>query len=463
MQFDAIIIGAGLSGLAAGIRLAHYGKKVRIFERHHLPGGLNSCYQRHGTVWDVGLHAMTNFVPPESRSGPLPQLLRQLRIRREELQLVPQTVSSILFPEAVLTLNNNFAEFRDQIATLFPRSLHGFDTLCESLMPYNQFSTADHSISTKAILAELLPDELLREMLLLPVMYYGSSTSGDIAFPRFSVLFQSIFCEGLMRPKFGMGPFLKTLTERFQQDNGELVLGNGISRIHVRDNRIIEVEDDKGESHQAGIYISCAGACETKALCSPVSNPGWHPLTAGEISFIEAIFQLDRHAAALGIHDCIRFCNNENHFHFQPPQGDFPSLFPSYLITAPGNYQSCQNNPDAHCIRFSTLASPDFWLNADSKTYTKTKSRIKEDILHFLENRHPGFQNAVQSVDIFTPKTIHRFTGKINGAIYGTPQKYVASKTDLQNLLLAGTDQGLLGIVGSLLSGSIAANLALNP
>ena len=462
MQFDAIIIGAGLSGLAAGIRLAHYGKKVRIFERHHLPGGLNSCYQRNGKTWDVGLHAMTNFAPSESRSAPLPQLLRQLRIRREDLQLVPQTISSISFPDAKLVLNNDFMAFREQVGSLFPRSLNGFDRLCTKLMPYNQFALADHSVSTRAVLAEFLPDEQFREMLLLPVMYYGSSTSGDIAFPRFSVLFQSIFREGLMRPKFGMGPFLQTLTEKFTRDGGELCLGNGIAQLHSNGDVIQEAIDDNGESHQADIYISCAGACETAALFSSDTPAMGNSLPAGNISFLEAMFQLDRHPSELGLQECIQFCNSEKHFDFQPPQNEAPSHFPSYLITAAGNYQSCQEIPDAKTIRFSTLASPDFWLNADSATYTATKSRVCEDIIRFLDAKYPGFAQSVQSADMFTPKTIRRFTGKINGAIYGTPDKYVASRTECKNLLLAGTDQGLLGIVGALLSGSIAANLALS-
>ena len=41
-HYDVAIIGAGMSGLAAGIRLAHFGKRVCIFERHKAVGGLNS-------------------------------------------------------------------------------------------------------------------------------------------------------------------------------------------------------------------------------------------------------------------------------------------------------------------------------------------------------------------------------------------------------------------------------------
>ena len=37
-MYDTIIIGAGMSGLAAGIRLAHYDQRVCILERHHTIG-----------------------------------------------------------------------------------------------------------------------------------------------------------------------------------------------------------------------------------------------------------------------------------------------------------------------------------------------------------------------------------------------------------------------------------------
>ena len=87
MRYDAIIIGAGMSGLAAGIRLALFGKSVVVLERHELWGGLNSFYTRHGHAFDVGLHALTNFVPARTRGAPLTKVLRQLRIRHDELEL----------------------------------------------------------------------------------------------------------------------------------------------------------------------------------------------------------------------------------------------------------------------------------------------------------------------------------------------------------------------------------------
>ncbi|HOG49640.1 MAG TPA: NAD(P)-binding protein, partial [Lentisphaeria bacterium] len=76
-MYDVIIIGAGLSGISAGVRLSYYGRRVRILERQQYPGGLNSYYERDGRTIDVGLHALTNFVPEGIRSAPLNTLLRQ--------------------------------------------------------------------------------------------------------------------------------------------------------------------------------------------------------------------------------------------------------------------------------------------------------------------------------------------------------------------------------------------------
>ncbi len=107
MHYDVVIIGAGMSGLAAGIRLAYFDKRVCIVERHYAYGGLNSYYTLDGREFDVGLHAVSNFVPPGVRNAPLPKLLRQLRIDRDEFDLRPQGFSEVRFPSHRLRFTND--------------------------------------------------------------------------------------------------------------------------------------------------------------------------------------------------------------------------------------------------------------------------------------------------------------------------------------------------------------------
>ena len=55
-NFDAIIIGSGLGGMATAAFLAKEGKKVLVLEKHYTPGGFTHVFTRRGYEWDVGLH-----------------------------------------------------------------------------------------------------------------------------------------------------------------------------------------------------------------------------------------------------------------------------------------------------------------------------------------------------------------------------------------------------------------------
>src|SRR3954470_13217739 len=138
-HYDVAIIGAGMSGLAAGIRLAHFGKRVCIFERHNVVGGLNSFYSIAGRKYDVGLHAMTNYVRPGVKGTPLIKLLRQLRIEREEFALCEQRQSRVAFGpagEVSLRFTNEFAVLESEVAKIFPAQIDGFRALVAAVKVY---------------------------------------------------------------------------------------------------------------------------------------------------------------------------------------------------------------------------------------------------------------------------------------------------------------------------------------
>ena len=122
-RFEVAIIGAGMAGLAAGIRLAIAGKNVIILERHNASGGLNSFYSIDGRKYDVGLHALTNYVPKGTKGAPLTKLLRQLRIPYDALDLSPQIQSRIAFPNCELIFTNDFQYFESQVAERFPQQI----------------------------------------------------------------------------------------------------------------------------------------------------------------------------------------------------------------------------------------------------------------------------------------------------------------------------------------------------
>jgi phytoene dehydrogenase-like protein len=468
-HYDVAIIGAGMAGLAAGIRLAHFGKRVCIFERHNAPGGLNSFYSINGRKYDVGLHAMTNWVPPGVKGSPLGKLLRQLRIDREEFALHPQKRSRIAFGsrgETSLTFTNDFAVLECEVARGFPAQIDGFRSLVQLVRTYDDVSLDARPESARAIVRRHITDTLLEDMLFCPVMYYGSATEHDMEFGQFVIMFKALFLEGFARPLDGVRVIIRVLLEKYRQAGGERRMRCGVKRIIGREGRASALELDNGDEVTATHVLSTIGAAETEKLfADPTVSPppaSSHPV--GRLSYCETITVLDRPPSALGwADDTIVFFNDSPRFSY----AQTPELADarSGVICLPNNFAfpDGQSLPDG-LFRCTCLANHDAWAALPEPDYRAAKDRVYGEIqrsaLRFLPALpDPGaLAKATIATDMFTPKTIVRFTGHLGGAIYGSPKKIRDGRTPLANVYLAGTDQGFLGIVGAMLSGISMAN-----
>ena len=224
-HYDVAIIGAGMSGLAAGIRLAHFGKKVCIFERHNAVGGLNSFYSFDGRKYDVGLHALTNFVRPGVKGTPLGKLLRQLRIDREELDLCEQKQSKVSFLGCgELRFTNDFSLFISEVNRIFPAEIDGFQKLVQEIRTFDEVSLTAQALSAREVVGRYLRDPLLIDMIFCPLMYYGSAQERDMDFAQFVIMFKSIFFEGFARPLEGVRAILRILLERYRKAGHQRLL-----------------------------------------------------------------------------------------------------------------------------------------------------------------------------------------------------------------------------------------------
>ena len=460
--YDIIILGGGLSGLAAGIRLAHFGKRVCVFERHMRTGGLNSWYERDGRCFDTGLHAFTNFATPEGRAAPLNRILRQLRIRREELQLCPQAHSCIRCGTTELLLDNDFAAFQERVARQFPDDRAGFEALLARIDETAYAAPVQPERTAREVLAEHLASPRLRDLLCLPVFFFGNAWGEQMPFAAFATLFKSIFVEGFARPQNGMKPIIELLTKRLQEAGAELKLGCEVRKIQLDNSgQLQSVIDNYGQTYHASCCLSTIGAVETRQLLdatAAVPEPlrGARP---GAMTFVEALFELDDVPAAYGLTDCMQFICHERDFAFRPMTLDAPS--DAMLVCAPDNYLGVT---PSRMLRLSAPVGDLSPLHGDLVTEAMSpglKSVLAQSLLSRLGESCPRLAGHARFHDLYTPHTFRRFTGHANGAIYGSPDKFADHTTGVRGLALAGTDQGLLGIVGALLSGVLAANRLL--
>jgi phytoene dehydrogenase-like protein len=456
--YDTIIIGAGMSGLAAGIRLALYDQKVCILEKHWTIGGLNSFYRHGGRDYDVGLHAVTNFTPQGTKKGPLARLLRQLRFKWEDFDLAPQVGSAIAFPGVRLRFTNDIDLLRSEVARAFPEERDNFEKLLSQILDYDDLSQENFEGSARQFLAQCIGNPLLTEMLLCPLMWYGNAREDDMDFGQFCIMFRSIFLEGFARPFAGVRLILKHLVRRFRSLGGELKLRSSVERIEVDGERAVGVHLESGEFLPCKRILSSAGVVETQRMCSDLTHSVIEPLP-GRLTFIESISILDKQPKEVGFSDTIVFYNDSSKFHWHCPSPKMCDVRTG-VICSPNNYlyASELGNLQDGVIRITTIADFDLWVGLAEDDYLKKKlwwyDRSVASAVRFM----PDFRKHVIDTDVFTPKTIRRFTSHINGAVYGAPEKKLDGTAHLSNLFLCGTDQGFVGIVGAIVSGISMAN-----
>lgn len=458
-MYDTIIIGAGMSGLAAGIRLAHFDQRVCILERHYTIGGLNSFYRMGGRDYDVGLHAVTNFARRGDKRGPLAKLIRQLRFSWEDFRLAEQVGSSIRFPDRSLDFNNDVELLRSEIEREFPEQIDGFDRLCDQLLDYSDMDgdAPQFMASAREVVGTYVTDPLLAEMLLCPLMWYGNARENDMDFGQFCIMFRACYLEGFGRPFKGVRVILKNLVRKFRGLGGELKLRSGVSKIHVDDGRATGVVLDDGTELEGKRILSSAGNLETMRLCDDITAP--EVARAGKLSFIESISILDCQPVELGFDRTIVFYNDSDRFHWTRPTDDICDVRTG-VICSPNNYLYEDHEgtlPDG-VVRITTLADHDRWCGLNDTQYAAEKVSQYDRAISSAIRFMPDFRSRVVDTDVFTPKTIRRFTWHDNGAVYGAPQKQLDGSTHLPNLFLCGTDQGFVGIVGAIVSGISMAN-----
>jgi len=462
-MYDTIIIGAGMSGLAAGIRLAYYDQRVCILERHDTVGGLNSFYRLRGRDYDVGLHAVTNFSPRGERKGPLAKLLRQLRFRWDEFSLSPQIGSAVVFPDVQLRFNNDFNLFESQIAEHFPAQKDNFQRLLAKIVDYGDLNEEVFGLSAREMVGGVIDDPLLVDMLFCPLMWYGNAREHDMDWGQFCVMFRSIFLEGLARPFRGVRLILKKLVRKFRQLGGELKLRSGVDRIKVKDGLANGVVLDDGREIEGRRILSSAGWAETMRMCENVGDVERN--AAGRLSFVEVISVLDKQPKQLGYDRTIVFYNDSEKFHWEKPD-DLCDLRTG-VICSPNNFVYSGSGDESEdeeprfpegVMRITSIANFDHWSSLSDDQYGLEKLRWYDRTVASAVRFVPDFRGHVVDTDMFTPKTIHRFTWHDNGAVYGAPEKRLDGTTHLKNLFICGTDQGFVGIVGAIISGISIAN-----
>jgi phytoene dehydrogenase-like protein len=343
-----------------------------------------------------------------------------------------------------------------EVAEQFPSQIDGFQKLLTHIREFNELDLDDsQQISSREVLESCLTDPVLIDMLYCPIMYYGNAAEGDMDFYQFVIMFKSLFMEGFAKPVGGMPYILKLLVDKYQSLGGELRMGAGVQSIAHKDGELQSIQLENGETLVADKVLSSAGIVETLRLCRPpIAEES--DLEIGQMSFTESIFVLDKMPKEVGYDKSIVFYSTEPRFKYRVPKG--LTDVTSGVLCCPNNFQYPEA-PSEGVIRLTNQANFKLWDAMTRSDYRAAKKEYRDRGVNALLTYFPDFSDHIIYIDSFTPKTIFKYTGHLNGAVYGSPTKIKSGRTPVKNLFICGTDQGFLGIIGATLSGISMANL----
>lgn len=491
-----VVIGAGPSGLACAVRLALAGQSVVLLESHTIVGGLNSYYQKkyfdadsqtYKTIkLDVGLHAITNFTHSSNRQLPLAKLARQLRLDPREWQLKEQNFSIIQMKDQKIFFNNELTFFTAELLRVFPdqeanlfafyKFIDAFDEFDPHRLP---FESAQHRLSQFFNNAECC------NFLLFPVLTYGSAWELDMDFSLFVCLFKSMFQQGMCRPLGGIRQWWQPMMAQLDSLKVEVALGEKVLNFVLAEDslnqKVNRVKTSKGREIFCDRVFSSIGAQETEQVLTGkklaphyLSNSINAESSNADkcMTFMEGIFIFEDLEDKLSSPPTTEHSHDDHHklptLLFWSKTQEIPYRVPQDLwgedfavICIPSQYRDHAELPEVKgMVRITLAAHPWKWHELSAKDYQAAKAAAQTVMIRILGELIPRLRHKkIKFVDVFTPKTITKYTGHWQGALYGGTQKFLDGKTMIENLFLIGTDQGLPGIVGAMLSGIQMANL----
>ncbi|MGD0765669.1 MAG: FAD-dependent oxidoreductase [Dehalococcoidia bacterium] len=127
---EAIIIGSGIAGLAAGVLLSRAGLKPLILEHHFAAGGNAQTFRRKRMFdFDVGLHYLGDCAP----GGLFPTLMRNLGLEGEAefLPMDKDGFDTLIYPDLRFRVPAGWENYRRRLHEAFPQERHAIDRYLE--------------------------------------------------------------------------------------------------------------------------------------------------------------------------------------------------------------------------------------------------------------------------------------------------------------------------------------------
>ncbi|TDV54218.1 phytoene desaturase family protein [Actinophytocola oryzae] len=445
---SVIIIGAGVSGMAAGCYGQMSGLRTRILEKHVLPGGCCTAWSRNGYIFDYCIEWLNGTAAGNEAN----------QVWRELGALDGKSITTYELFNRVVDVSGRSVDFytdpdrlESHLLAISPVDAPLIRRFCADLRRFTKvdihpFLTAPALRSTRerlTMLRQVLPmfrlfwrngatqmhtfadrfqDPLLRKgfrniffqdpenFALIPYLYtMAGAHNGNVGFPQGGSL-------GLAR----------SIEERYTSLGGVIDFRARVERVIVEDGRAVGVQMRGGRRHYADHVVAACDGYTTlhKLLGGAYTNPRVDKLynevrhRPGEMfpAVVSAFVGFGGDVDANESHSTTYLLSREDAARLPG------SLQDSIVVQLRSRYTDDLAPPGRSLIHCTYFSDYDYWKSlrsTDRRGYWARKQDVAEFVREFLGRRYPGLGERIEMVSVATPTTTERYTGNHRGSIGG--------------------------------------------
>jgi len=434
MNYDIIIIGAGLGGLTAGAKLAREGKKVLLIEQHDRPGGCATTFSRKNFTMEVGLHEMDGLHPRDLKT----KIFRDLGIfNRVEFIQVPEFYRFINKRQDMV-IPHDPDRAKHILLEHFPDQEKGIEQYFYHLLNarkiINEYGGGPEK-SVGQFLDEIISNEDLKLVLLGNLGYFHDDPY-TLSLGYYLTAQGSYYSGRANFIKGGSQMLSSALMKIITDHGGTVKLKRLATGIDYEGKRPAGVTHENARGKKKERHTDYAGEIIVNAAVPNLANA---LLPGSDGRKLSRAIKKNRAGASLltvyfGFKKPLKTLGNKHYstFIYHPSvqsQADIVSnnhsnfstrsfTFVDYSQVDSGLAPGGKSVGAACCVDY-----PEDWEGMPREEYMRLKSDVAYTITDRCEEFIPGFRDAVEYVEVATPLSVKRFTLNPEGAVYGFAQQ----------------------------------------
>ena len=486
VQYDAVIIGSGLGGLACGTLLAKEGYKVCILERNKQVGGNLQTFVRDRVIFDSGVH----YVGDLEKGQTLYQLFKYLGIMEKlKIQKMDEDiVDGIMFrgDPKVYRYAQGYDRFIKNLVADFPEEEHAIRRYCEEIRNvcdkfplYNLRSgegiEKDKVLGTdvQMFLESLTDNKKLQGVLAgTNILYAGEAYKTPL---YVHALVINSYIESSYRFINGGSQIAILLTREIVQRGGEIKKRKHVVKLVEEGGELKYAECADGERFYGKLFISNVHPVKTIGMtASDLLKKAYRNRLKSldnSISMFSLNIVMKKNTFKYRNHN-IYFYGNDNVWsgiHYKPE--DWPPGFALFFTTSSSQNGYADGITLMTYMHYEEVKQWENTFNTAAEEsdrgsdYKRFKNEKAAQLIAIAEPVFPGLTENIQSVYIATPLTIRDYIGSDDGSLYGIAKDYqnplktfISPRTKIPNLLFTGQNLNLHGVMGVAMSAVVTCS-----